>query len=93
MVTAMIFVNVERGLVSAVMEEMLRIPGITEVHSLAGEYDLAVVARVGSNRELSEILADRMCHKIRGITHTRTWIALDSHYNYDVRKITQTRRK
>ena len=43
MITAMILVNVERALLQNVMDEILAIDGIVEVHSVVGEYDLAVL--------------------------------------------------
>lgn len=87
MVTAIILVNVERELIKDVIEEILKIDGIMEVHSVAGEYDLAAIARVESNQRLSMILADKMCHQIKGIAHTKTLISLGSYYNFDVKKM------
>ena len=52
MVTAIILVKVKRDLIMEVIEELLKIEGIMEVHSIAGEYDMAVIARVGENKEL-----------------------------------------
>ena len=83
MVTAIILVKVKRDLIMEVIEELLKIEGIMEVHSIAGEYDLAVIARVGDNQELSLILADKM----KGITHTKTLISLGAHYNFDEKKV------
>lgn len=83
MVTAIILVNVERDLIMNVIDEVLRIDGIMEVHSIAGEYDLAAIARVEDNQQLSMILADKMCSQIKGITHTKTLISLGSCYNFD----------
>ena len=85
MVTAIILVKVKRDLIMEVIEELLKIEGIMEVHS--GEYDLAVIARVGDNQELSLILADKMCHQMKGITHTKTLISLGAHYNFDEKKV------
>ncbi len=87
MVTAIILVKVKRDLIMEVIEELLKIEGIMEVHSIAGEYDLAVIARVGDNQELSLILADKMCHQMKGITHTKTLISLGGHYNFDEKKV------
>ena len=87
MVTAIILVKVKRELISDVIEELLKINGIMEVHSIAGEYDLAVIARVGDNQELSLILADKMCHQLKGIAHTKTLISLGAYYNYDEKKV------
>ena len=87
MVTAIILVKVKRDLIMEVIEELLEIEGIMEVHSIAGEYDLAVIARVGDNQELSLILADKMCHQMKGITHTKTLISLGATYNFDQKKV------
>ena len=83
MVTAVILINVERKMLSGVMAKVLKIEGISEVHAVAGEYDLAAIARVKDNARLSGILAEKMCHQIPGIIHTKTLIALNSNYNYD----------
>lgn len=87
MVTAIILVNVERNLIMEVIDEVLKVDGIMEVHSVAGEYDLAAIARVKDNQQLAMILADKMCHQIKGITHTKTLISLGSYYNFDVKKV------
>lgn len=83
MITAVILMNVERQKLSAVMKEVLAVEGIVEVHSIVGEYDLAAIARVSSNQQLSAIIADKMCNQIDGIIHTKTLISLDSKFNYD----------
>ena len=85
MVTAIILVSVERDLILDVIDEILKVDGIMEVHSVAGEYDLAAIARVEDNQQLSMILADKMCHQIKGITLTKTLISLGSYYNYDTK--------
>ena len=86
MVTAIILVNVERDLIMDVIDEILKVEGIMEVHSVAGEYDLAAIARVEDNQQLSMILADKMCHQIKGITLTKTLISLGSYYNFDTKE-------
>ena len=43
MVTAIILVKVKRDLIMEVIEELLKIEGIMEVHSIAGEYDLETI--------------------------------------------------
>jgi len=83
MVTAIILVSVERDLILDVIDEILKVDGISEVHSVAGEYDLAAIARVEDNQQLSMILADKMCHQIKGINLTKTLISLGSYYNFD----------
>ena len=87
MITAMILVNVERSMINQVMKEILAVEGITEIHSVVGEYDLAAIARVEDNQQLSMILADKMCHQIKGINLTKTLISLGSYYNYDTKAV------
>ena len=87
MVTAIILLNVEREQILEVMDEILQVDGIMEVHSIAGEYDIAAIARVDDNEQLSLILADKMCHQIKGITHTKTLVSLGSYYNFDPKKV------
>jgi DNA-binding Lrp family transcriptional regulator len=87
MVTGIVLVNVERPRLKDVIRDILAINGVTEVYTVAGEYDLAVMVRVRDNRELSTIIADTMPHQIAGITHTKTLIALTAESNFDLEKI------
>ncbi|MBO4647530.1 MAG: Lrp/AsnC ligand binding domain-containing protein [Lentisphaeria bacterium] len=87
MVTAIILVSVDRDLILDVIDEILKVDGISEVHSVAGEYDLAAIARVEDNQQLSMILADKMCHQIKGIKLTKTLISLGSYYNFDPKAV------
>ena len=87
MVTAVILVNVERHKLNDVIRELMRIDGITDVHSVAGEYDLLAIARVRDNQQLSSIVADKMCSGIEGILHTKTLISLGSNFKYDAEKL------
>ena len=85
MITAIILVNVERQRLAAVTKEILAVEGIVEVHAVVGEYDLAAIARVKDQQQLSSIIADKMCNQIPGITHTKTLLSLNAQYNYDAK--------
>ena len=87
MVTAIVLVNVNRPELSEVIKKLLAIEGVTEVYTVAGEYDIAVVLRVKDNSVLSEIVADKMPHQITGITRTKTLIALKTYSDFDIEKI------
>lgn len=78
MVTGIILVNVERAKLSSVIEGIISIEGVSEVYTVAGEYDVAVIVRVKNNAELSEIIAGKMTHDIEGIIHTKTLVSLAS---------------
>jgi DNA-binding Lrp family transcriptional regulator len=86
MVTAIVLINVERPILKQVIQDILGINGVTEVYPVAGEYDLVAMVRVNDNKELSDIVADKMPHHINGIVHTKTLIALDAHSKIDLQK-------
>ena len=46
MVTALVLLSVEHDKTNIVAEKITAIPGVTEVYSVAGRYDLAVIIRV-----------------------------------------------
>ena len=89
MVTAVILVNVERHKLNEVIRELMQIDGITEVHSVAGEYDMVAIARVKDNQQLSSIVADKMCSQIEGILHTKTLVSLGFYFKYDAEQLFQ----
>ncbi len=86
MVTGIILVNVERAKLAEVIEGIIKIDGVTEVYTVAGEYDIAVIVRVKTNAELSDIIACKMTHDIDGIIHTKTLISLSSLAKIDLEK-------
>ena len=87
MVTGIILVNVERAKIADVIEGIIKIDGVSEVYTVAGEYDIAVIVRVRTNTELSDIIACKMTHDIDGIVHTETLISLSSLAKVDLEKV------
>ena len=87
MVTAFVLVNVERSKVKDVLDAVLAVDGVTEVYTVAGEYDLVAVVRVKDNAELSKIVVDQMPHHIPGITHTKTLYAFKAYSDVDLNEV------
>lgn len=87
MVTGIVLVNVERSIIQSAIDGLMQIPGVSEVYSVAGEYDLVVMIRVQDNTQLAEIIANRMTHDINGIIHTKTLVTLNSYAKVDLEKI------
>jgi DNA-binding Lrp family transcriptional regulator len=83
MVTAIVLLAVERDRINQVAEQLAGIPGITEVYSVAGRYDLVAVIRVKSNDELADVVTSRM-RKLEGITNTETLIAFRAYSRHDL---------
>lgn len=86
MITGIVLVNVERAKIGEVVDGLLKIEGVTEIYSVAGEYDLVAIIRVKNNADLAEIIASRMTRDISGIVHTKTLVTLNSYAKIDLEK-------
>ena len=74
MITAFITFTVAPGRVGALAEELLDVPGVKEVYSVAGPYDLVAIARVKEHEALSDLVTEHVA-KLDGILRTETLIA------------------
>lgn len=83
MVTAIILLKVDRKNIHGVAEELAEQPGITEVYSITGHFDLIVIARVSSNEELEKLVTDRML-KVEGILDSETHFAFRVYSRHDL---------
>ena len=86
MTTAIILVNVKRSKLKAVTKSIKDIKGITEVYTVAGEYDLVAMLRVKDISIFQTILTEQMTN-IEGVTRTKTLIALDVASDVDMGKV------
>ena len=83
MVSAIVLINTERGKVNDVADRLVQIKGITEVYSVAGDYDLVAVIRVGDNDAMADVVTRHML-KVDGITRTQTLIAFKAYSKHDL---------
>jgi len=83
MVTAMVLLNVQRNKVNPVAEALAEMDGISEVYSVAGRYDLAVVIRAKDNDQLAELITNRML-QVDGILKSETLISFRVYSRHDL---------
>jgi DNA-binding Lrp family transcriptional regulator len=83
MVTALVLLNVSRDKVNTIAEELAGMEGITEVYSVAGRYDLAVIIRAKDNEQLAELVTSHML-KVDGIITSETLVAFRVHSRHDL---------
>jgi DNA-binding Lrp family transcriptional regulator len=83
MINAIVLINVERGQVNSVAQQMINIDGVTDVFSIAGRYDLAAVLRTPSNEEIAEIVTVTI-RGMKGILATETLIAFKAYAKSDL---------
>ena len=74
MVTAITFLNVERGKIHDVAEQLVDIDGVSEVYSVGGRYDLIAIIRVTQYDDLANVVTEHI-RKLDGIQQTETMMA------------------
>ncbi|HBL27323.1 MAG TPA: AsnC family transcriptional regulator [Acidobacteria bacterium] len=83
MVSAVILLMVEKDKVNEVAAKLVELPGITEVYSVAGHYDLVAIVRVKDNDQIAEAVTNRML-QIQGIQRSETLIAFRVFSRFDL---------
>jgi len=83
MVTSIILMNVERSKINEVAEQLEGTPGISEVYSVSGNYDLVAIVRVATNEELANLVTKKM-HSIKEILKTETMLAFKAYSKHDL---------
>ena len=86
MVSAVVLLVVEKPKVNEVAEKLVELPGITEVYSVAGQYDLVAIARVRDNEAIADAVTNQML-QIQGIVRSETLIAFRAYSRYDLERI------
>lgn len=86
MVSAIVLVECEKGMINQTAEALAEISGISEVYSVAGRVDLVAVIRVNDNDDLAEIVTQKMLH-IPGISRTETLIAFRVFSRHDLERM------
>jgi len=83
MVSALVLLHIERNRINQVAEQLLEFKGISEVFSVAGNYDLVAVLRVPDNEALADLVTDKML-MIDGILDSETMIAFKVYSRHDL---------
>jgi len=83
MVTAIILFTISRGRVNEVADRLAALPGVAEVYSVAGRYDLAAIVRVARNEDLADLVTQHMVG-MDGIAATETLISFRAFSKKDV---------
>lgn len=83
MITAVVLIKAQTDRVTALAEQMAELKGVSEVFSVAGQYDLVALVRVRENEDLARVISDRM-RKLPGITGSETLIAFKVYSRKDL---------
>ena len=83
MVSALVLLTIERNRINEVAEALVAIRGVTEVYSVAGQYDLVAVIRVPDNEALADVVSSRML-QVQGIMTSETLISFRVFSRHDL---------
>lgn len=83
MITAIVLITAEPGTAVGIADKLLEIGGVTEVYSVAGEYDLVAIVRVREHERLSDVVSAGIA-RLEGIIATQTLIAFRAYSRRDL---------
>lgn len=83
MINAIILINTERTKVNTVAEQLVSLPGIAEVYSVSGRFDLVAIIKLPNADDLAELMTEQVI-KIEGITHTESMVAFKTFSKNDI---------
>jgi len=86
MVSSVVLLSMERDRINEVAQQLVAMEGVTEVYSVAGQYDLVAIVRVKDNEALAELVTGRML-KLDGIRRSETLIAFRVYSRYDLERM------
>jgi DNA-binding Lrp family transcriptional regulator len=81
-----VLINVERAKVTQVAQALVGLKGVTEVFSVAGQYDLVAILRTSTNEGIANLVTQQI-RDIQGITRTETLMAFKVYSNYDLERL------
>jgi len=91
MVTAVVLIRSETDQVSELAATLAELEGVSEVFSVAGQYDLVALVRVRENEDLARVISEKM-RKLPGIRSSETLIAFKIYSKQDVEAWAAARR-
>ena len=83
MVTAVVLIKVATDKVPELAQTLADLEGVSEVFSVAGQYDLVALVRVRANEDLAHVISEKM-RKLPGITSSDTLIAFKVYSKQDI---------
>jgi DNA-binding Lrp family transcriptional regulator len=82
MITAFVMFTIRPGLVKPYAERLLDVPGVTEVYSVSGPFDLVAVVRVRAHEDLADLVTEHIA-VLEGVVRTETLIAFRAYSKSD----------
>jgi DNA-binding Lrp family transcriptional regulator len=76
-------ITAEVDQIPEVAEVIAQLPGVSEVYSTTGDFDLVAIVRVRAHDELAEVIPGGL-NKVPGVISTQTHIAFRAYSRHDL---------
>jgi DNA-binding Lrp family transcriptional regulator len=86
MVHAVVLVQCEIDEIPEAAQAITDIEGVTEVYSVAGEFDLVAICRVAEHDDLAKVIPGGIA-KVAGVVRTETLIAFQVYSKHDLERL------
>ena len=83
MVNAIVLLNVQSDLINQVAEELVLLDGVSEVSSVAGQYDLVVMIRARNDEQIASLVTEKLL-QAEGLVASETLIAFRTFSRHDL---------
>ena len=86
MVTAIVLIKTDVHQVPETAQALADLPHVSEVYSVAGEFDLVAIVRVREHEELADVVTGEIA-KLPSITATETLTAFRAYSPHDLERL------
>lgn len=83
MVNAVVLIQCDIDSIPEAAPAIAEIPGVSEVYSVAGEWDLVAIVRVPEHEDLARVIPSGV-GKVAGVLRTETLIAFQVYSQHDL---------
>ena len=83
MVNAIVLLNVQSDRINQVAEELAALDGISEVYSVAGQYDLVALVRARNDEQVASLVTEELL-RVEGLLSSETLIAFRTYSKHDL---------
>lgn len=86
MTNAIVLLKVSKNRINDVAQTIVDLDGVTEVYSVAGQYDLAAVIRTTGDSQVASLVTEQILGA-EGILSSETLIAFRTYSRYDLEHV------
>ena len=86
MVTTVVLAVCDMKRVTETAQAIADLPEISEVYSVAGDYDLVIMVRVRKHEDLARVVTEEIA-KVPGVVRTQTLVAFKVYSRHDVESL------